>query len=292
MNYNYPPYPQVNLKKGNKIKTGLIITAIGLLGGSVPTLGSFLTLLILIGAIIIFTGARDFSNTYKKFATISLILILIMIIIEIYASIKMITSMTALSSGLTIPYSFIIKIIDPFIFFVSISYILLGASLLLLSYPIYMKNLRIIPWVIYALSFLIFMFEAYTQMVALNKMFYQNLTVYNVSVFTNASNGLDEGAGIFMLLWAIVMFIAYFYSRKRFPKIVQPFGMYQPQPNQQSNQYYTQNQTFNPQYPQNMNQNVPIQGNLNQQNGIYCPTCGTLNSPDSKFCVKCGSKLQ
>ncbi len=292
MNYNYPQYSQPSTKKGSRIKIGLLIVAIGLLGGAIPTLGAVLSFLVLIGAIIVFLGARDLSNTYRKFTTISLILIFIMIVVELYASIKMITTMSSLANMGTIPYSYIIKIIDPFIFYISIAYILLGASLLLISYPIYFKNTRFIPWAIYALSFIIFLAEAYSQMVALNKMYYQNLTIYNVGVFTNASYGLDDGAGIFMFLWAIAIFIAYFYSRRRFPKIIPQFGPSQPMPDQ----YYAQNQPFESRVPQNapqnIDQNTTGQANLGLQNGKYCPTCGTLNAPESKFCVRCGSRLQ
>ena len=288
MNYNMQqPMGKVR-KKGSQIKNGLLLMAIGLLAGAIPTLGSVLTILILVGMISVFLGSRDLSNSYRRFSSIALVLIIIMIILEIVALSKVLSLIFTITNSASLPYSAIINATDPFLFLVSIAYAFLGASLILISYPILPKSVRILAWIMYALTYAIFISEAYTQMTNLNKMYYQIVTINNISVYSSFSTGIDIGAALFNLLWAIMFFITYSYARKIFPNTVQYGTQYQGAP-----QYYP---------PSNLNQNNPYQQNMNtspptftppiQQAYTYCPNCGTQNTPDAMFCSRCGYKLK
>ncbi len=288
MNYNMQQPMGKIRKKGSQIKNGLLLVAIGLLGGAIPTLGSVLTILILVGMIVIFIGSRDLSNSYRKFSSMALVFIIVMIVLEIIGLTKLLSLMSTLTNSTSLPYSTVINSTDPYLFFVSIAYVFLGASLILISYPIIPKNLKILVWIIYAITYAIFISEAYIQMTNLNKMYYQMVNSNNISVYTSFSTGIDAGAALFNLIWAIMFFITYSYSRKIFPNVPQ-YGMqyqnipqYSPPGNLDQN---SSNQQF-------MNTNQPQYNPSNMQAPIYCPSCGMQNSPDAIYCARCGYKLK
>jgi len=287
MNYNMQQPMGKIRKKGSQIKNGLLLMAIGLLAGAIPTVGSVLTILILVGMISIFLGSRDLSNSYRRFSTIALVLILIMIILEIVALSKVLSLMFTITNSASLAYSTIINATDPFLFMVSIAYVFLGASLVLISYPILPKSTRILAWIMYALTYAIFISEAYTQMINLNKMYYQMVTINNISVYSSFSTGIDIGAALFNLLWAIMFFITYGYARKMFPNMVQ-YGMQYPG----APQYTQSNLNQNNLNQMNMNTNTPPFTPPNPQASTYCPNCGMQNTPDAMFCSRCGYKLK
>jgi hypothetical protein len=159
---------------------------------------------------------------YRKITTVALVLILVMIILEIYGVSKMLFLLFALSGATSLSYSILVRATDPFIFMESIAYVLLSAALLLMAYPILSGSFRKALWIVYPVAYLIFLAESFTQMTALNSMYYQAVTMNNIGVYTSVSDGLDIGASLFMLIWAIMFFITYLSARKIFPKFKPP----------------------------------------------------------------------
>ena len=274
--YNVPMSNERRKAGGSSIKSGILLMAIGLLAGAIPTVGSVLTILILVGAIIVFVGSRDLSVQYRKITTVALVLILVMIVLEIYGVSKMLSLLFGLSGATSLSYSTLVRDTDPFIFMESIAYVLMGAALLLVAYPILSGSFRKALWIVYPVAYMIFLAESFTQMTALNKMYYQAVTMNNIGVYTSVSDGLDIGASLFMLIWAIMFFMTYSSARKKFPKFAAPYGL----PYQGIPQPYSQT-------PTNLSYGGQTSGGQ-----IACPTCGTLNTPDSKFCARCGTRLQ
>ncbi|PMP74736.1 MAG: hypothetical protein C0180_03405 [Aciduliprofundum sp.] len=236
MEYKQYPPNMYQKKVGGRIKTGILLVAVGLLGGAIPTIGSIITVLILVGVILIFSGARDLSESYRRFSLISLLILFLMISLEFIAIYYIYSMIFGLSNVTSVPYSKLINSTDPFIFIMTIAYVLLGGSLILLSYPIWPKRTRIITWIVYIVSSSIFIIEAYFQISTLNTMYYQTLTLNNVGVYTSALNGIDAGAAIFMLIWASIFFLTYIYSRKMFPNIPPQYIQYQVAPQNTSEQ--------------------------------------------------------
>jgi len=274
--YNVPMSNERRKARGSSIKSGILLMAIGLLAGAIPNFGSILTILILVGAIIVFVSSRDLSVQYRKITTVALVLILVMIILEIYGVSKMLYLLFGLSGATSLSYSTLVRATDPFIFMESIAYVLLSAALLLVAYPILSGSFRKALWIVYPVAYLIFLAESFTQMTALNSMYYQAVTMNNIGVYTSVSDGLDIGASLFMLIWAIMFFITYSSARKIFPKFAPPYGL----PYQGIPQPYSQP-------PANLSS-----GGQTSSGQITCPNCGTLNTADSKFCARCGTKLQ
>ncbi|MVT13971.1 MAG: hypothetical protein GPW19_00430 [Euryarchaeota archaeon] len=236
MEYNQYSPNMYQKKVGGRIKTGILLVAVGTLGSAIPTIGSIISILILVGVILIFVGAKDLSEYYRKFSLISLLLLLVMISLEFLAIYYIYSMIFGLSNVTSVPYSKLINSTDPFIFIMVIAYVLLGGALILLSYPIWPKRARIITWIAYIASSSIFIAEAYVQMSTLNTMYYQTLTLDNVGVYTSALNGIDAGAAIFMFIWSSIFFITYIYSRKRFPSKPPQYIQYQGAPQNTSKQ--------------------------------------------------------
>ncbi|MGC8692475.1 MAG: zinc-ribbon domain-containing protein [Thermoplasmata archaeon] len=274
--------------KEKSIKNGMIFIAIGLIASAIPVIGTILTILILIGFLSVIIGYRKYSPLLKRISTFALFLFLLTIVFEIIAVIYDFSFILGLNNATSVSYAKIISFFDPFIFFVVLSYIFLGASLFIILYPAFPGKRSFVLWIIFLITFLIIALEGYAQMSTLNTMYYQNLNLNNVSVFKSVANNIEGSTALFNILWAIMFFIGYAYVRKKF------FA-----PNYGNIQYGKVIQgikcpncgTVNPpQATRCMTCGMPLQPAFNGQ-GITCPKCGTLNPPNVSNCIICGYPL-
>jgi ribosomal protein L40E len=274
--------------KEKMIKNGILLIAIGLIFSAIPYLGSVLTILILIGFIYILIGYRNHSQAYAKIAKYAFVLFLVAIVLEIIGASHDLSLLFGLNSMSSISYGKIISFFDPFIFFVVLSYIFLGASMFMVLYPVFPKKSYVLLWIIFLITFLIILSIGYEQMSTLNTMYYQNLTLNNVGVLNSVVGNIEGSAALFNILWAIMFFLGYVFAKRKFSTL--NYG------NVSKGQVHQTNKcpncgAENPIEAKHcMKCGMPLAPIFGGQ-GIRCPNCGSTNPPNVQNCIVCGYPL-
>lgn len=290
---SYPPTPVARASRRNRTRTGILIMAIGLLLDAIPDVGTYLSILVLVGLGIVVSRSSEISRTHHRMAMISLLLLIVAIAVEVVAVIRYYALIGIVSGATSLSFAVIVKYMDPFLFLVAIVYAVMSASLLLSVFSLFPKKGRVLLFVIYVVAFLIMALGIFSSMNRLNGLYYQNVTFSNISSFTSVVNGLSAYVAGFLVLWAIAYFITYFgmgRTREPVPSRFAPSSDSYESSATPRSAMNTQQQPE--QYQQNFNASQsPPNVSLQQQNGIVCPSCGTINLPGSKFCSKCGNSL-
>lgn len=206
----YQPTPMARTGRRNRTRTGILLMAIGLLLAAIPDVGTFLSIIVLVGLGIVVSRSSEISRTHHRMAIISLLLLIVAMAVAIFAEIRYNALIGIVSGATSLSYAVIVKYTDPFLFLVAITYTVMDSSLFLSAFSLFPKKGRVLLFVIYVVTFLIMALGMFTAMSQLNALYYQNVTFSNIGVFTSVVNGLLGYVAGFLLLWAIAYFITYF----------------------------------------------------------------------------------
>ncbi|MGC8645599.1 MAG: hypothetical protein ACP5UO_04965 [Thermoplasmata archaeon] len=201
-------------RKRGRTGIGVLLIAIGLILGVIPTVGDFLSFLILVGLVLVVLGSSEISKLHRRMSTISLVIFIAALGLMLASVLRYYTLLSIIASGTSLTYSIIVKYTDPFLFFISLAYVIMDASLFLAIYNVFSKKRRIVLWAFYVVTFLVVSLGIYSSMSTLNRLYYQPVTLSNVGVFTSVASSLDGVVALFLILWAIAYFLAYFDIRK------------------------------------------------------------------------------
>ncbi|MCW6158072.1 MAG: hypothetical protein LVQ63_01105 [Thermoplasmatales archaeon] len=210
--YPYGGYP--GGRKKSRTRTGILLIAIGLILTAIPSVGDFLSLLILVGLVILVLGSSEISKLHRRMSIISMILFIVATGVGLTSVLRYNSLIAIISSATSISYSTIVKYTDPFLFFISFVYVIIDASLFLAVYSVFPRKGRIVLWVFYIISFLVVSLGIYSSMNTLNGLYYQPVTFSNLGVFSSVAHNLDGFVALFLILWAIAYFLTFFGLRK------------------------------------------------------------------------------
>lgn len=210
--YPYGSYPVG--KRRSRTRTGILLMAIGLILAAIPAVGDFLSLLIIIGLVILVLGSSEISTLHRRMSIISMILLIAAMVLELISVLRYNSLIAIALSSTSLSYSTIVKYTDPFLFLMSLAYVIIDASLFMAVYSVFPKKERIVPWVFYIIAFLVVPLGFYSSMNTLNGLYYQPVTLSNIGVFTTFAHNLLGFAALFFILWAIAYFVAFFGLRK------------------------------------------------------------------------------
>ncbi len=288
MSYNTMNQNVKQKPKEKMIKNGILLIAIGLIFSAIPYLGTVLTIIIFVGFIYILIGYRNYSPVYAKIAKYAFVLFLVTIVLEIIGASYDLSLLFGLNNVSSISYAKIISFFDPFIFFVVLSYIFMGASMFMVLYPVFPKKSSILLWIIFLITFIIILSEGYEQMSTLNTMYYQNLTLNNVGVLNSVVGNIEGSVALFNILWAIMFFLGYVFAKRKF------FNLnYGNVPAGQVHQIKKCSNcgAENPiEATHCMKCGMPLEPVFGGQ-GIRCANCGSINPPNAQNCIVCGYPL-